>query len=112
MVQEKISKLAQGKINELQLLQQRLTLFGAQKQQFQIQQAEVENALGEVEKSKGTIYRLVGEILVEKQKDELKKELDEKKEELDLRIKTFEKQENKIKEHALALQKEIQAELK
>lgn len=109
---EKITKATQEKISELQMMQQRLTLFNAQKQQLQIQLIEVENALAEIEKAKGTIYRLIGEILVEKSADELKKELNDKKEELDLRIKTMDKQESKTKEHALALQKEIAAELK
>ncbi len=77
-----------------------------------MQLAEIENALGEIEKSKGLIYRQIGEILVEKNPEELKKELAEKKEEMDLRIKTLEKQENKTKEQALALQREVQAELK
>jgi len=109
---EKISKETQGKIQELQILQQRLQLFTAQKQQFQMQQVEVENALAEVEKTKNAVYRLVGEILVEKSADEIKKELKDKKEELDLRIKTLDKQEARTKESALALQKGISAELK
>jgi len=109
---EKMSKGTQEKINELQMLQQRLTVFNAQKQQFQMQLVEVDNALGEIEKSKGQIYKIVGEILIEKPAAEVKTELHEKKEEMDIRIKTLEKQENKIKEAALALQKEVQAELK
>ena len=94
------------------MLQQRLQLFTAQKQQFQMQMIEVENALTEIEKTKNSVYRLVGEILIEKPAEEVKKELKEKKEELDLRIKTLDKQEAKTKESALALQKEISAELK
>ncbi|MEK6807409.1 MAG: prefoldin subunit beta [Nanoarchaeota archaeon] len=109
---EKMQKGTKEKISELQMLQQRLTMYGAQKQQFQIQMAEIENALEQVGKTKGAVYQQVGEILVEKNHDELKKELGEKKEENELRIKTIEKQENKIKESALALQKEIQGELK
>jgi len=109
---EKLSKETQGKIQELQLLQQRLQLFTAQKQQFQMQMIEVENALEEISKSKGAVYRLIGEILVEKSADEVKKDLTDKKEELDLRIKTLDKQETKTRESALALQKEISAELK
>jgi len=72
---------------------------------------EVENALAEVEKTKNPVYRLIGEILVEKPADEVKKELKDEKEELDLRIKTLDKQESKTRESALALQKEIAAEL-
>ncbi len=109
---EKLSKETQGKIQELQLLQQRLQLFTAQKQQFQMQMIEVENALEEIGKSKGAVYRLIGEILIEKNADEVKKDLADKKEELDLRIKTLDKQETKTKESVLALQKEISAELK
>ncbi len=103
---------AKEKIGELQMLQQRLTMFNAQRQQFQIQLAEVENALGELSKAKAPVYKMVGELLVEKQIDDLKKELAEKKDELELRVKTLEKQEGKIKESALALQKEVQAALK
>ena len=112
MVEPKLSKATQEKIRELQMLQQRLQLFTAQKQQFQMQMIEVENALTEIEKTKNSAYRLVGEILIEKPAEEVKKELKEKKEELDLRIKTLDKQEAKTKESALALQKEISAELK
>ena len=109
---EKLSKGTQEKIQELQLLQQRLQLFTAQKQQFQMQMIEVENALEEIGKSKGSVYRLIGEILVEKSADDVKKDLSEKKEELGLRIMTLDKQETKTRESALALQKEISAELK
>ena len=109
---KELPEKAKEKIAELQMLQQRLTLFNSQRQQFQIQLAEVENALGELGKAKAPVYKMVGELLVEKQIDDLKKELAEKKEELDLRVKTLEKQESKIKESALALQKEVQAALK
>ncbi len=102
----------QEKIQELQLLQQRLSMFTAQKQQLQLQLAEAENAVSELDKVKPPAYKLVGEILVEKPLDELKKELKEKKEELDLRIKTLEKQEGKSRERAQQLQKEVTAALK
>ncbi len=107
-----MSKSAQEKLGELQLLQQRLSLFGGQKQQFQIQLAEVENALNELGKVKSTAYKMIGEILLERPADELKKELEEKKAEMDIRVKTIEKQEEKTKERALELQKEVQAALK
>lgn len=112
MAEQKLSKGTQEKISELQLLQQRLTVFNAQRQQFQMQLVEADNALSEIEKSKGQIYKLVGDVLIEKPASEIKTELLEKKEEYNLRIKALEKQENKIKEAALALQKEVQAELK
>jgi prefoldin beta subunit len=112
MAERQISKATQEKLAELQLLQQRLTLFNAQKQQFQMQLAEVENALAELVKAKPPIYKMVGELLIEKKPDELKKELEEHKVELDIRVKSLDKQESKTKESALSLQKEISAELK
>ena len=100
------------KIQELQLLQQRLQVFAAQKQQFQLQLIETDNALAELEKAKPPVYRMVGELLVEKPVADLKKELKERKEELELRIKTVEKQENKSREKAQELQKEITSAMK
>ena len=100
------------KIQELQLLQQRLSLFAAQKQQFQLQMIETDGALAELEKAKPPVYRMVGELLVEKPIADLKKELTERKEELELRIKTIEKQELKSRERAQELQKELTATMK
>jgi prefoldin beta subunit len=112
MVEKQISKATQEKFAELQLLQQRLSIFSAQKQQFQLQLAEVENALAELVKAKPPIYKLVGELLIEKKPEELKTELEERKTELDIRVKSLDKQESKTKESLIELQKEISAELK
>ncbi len=109
---EKISEGTHGKIQELQLLQQRLQVFAAQKQQLQLQQIETEGALAELEVAKPPVYRMVGELLVEKPIADLKKELKERKEEIELRIKTVEKQELKSRERAQELQKEITTAMK
>jgi prefoldin beta subunit len=109
---EKISEGTHGKIQELQLLQQRLQVFAAQKQQLQLQQIETEGALAELETAKPPVYRMVGELLVEKPIADLKKELKERKEEIELRIKTVEKQELKSREKAQELQKEITTAMK
>jgi len=93
-------------------LQQRLSLFTAQKQQLQLQLAEIENAMRELETAKPPAYKLIGEILVENSIDDLKKDLKEKKDEADLRIKTLEKQESKSRERAQDLQKEVTKALK
>lgn len=100
------------KIQELQLLQQRLSVFAAQKQQLQLQLIETDGALAELEKAKAPVYRMIGELLVEKPIADLKKELKERKEELELRIKTVEKQESKSRERAQELQKEITTAMK
>ena len=112
MVEDKLPEGTSEKIQELQLLQQRLSMFAAQKQQLQLQLAEIENALSELGKAKPPAYKLIGEILVEKPLDEMKKELQDKKEEINLRIKTLESQESKSREKAQALQTEITSKLK
>ncbi len=108
----KISKETQEKIQELQLIQQKLSLFAAQKQQLQLQVLELDAALKELAKAKAPAYKLIGELLIEKPVNELKKELSDKKSDVDLHLKTIEKQENKIKNHALELQKEVTKQLK
>ena len=112
MTQEKVSKETQEKVAELQMMQQRMSVFVAQKQQFQVQLSEVENAVSELDKTKGSAFKLIGELLIEKDAGELKKELEEKKKELDLRLKTLESQEEKSRTKAMELQKELTEKLK
>lgn len=109
---EKVSKETEQKIQQLTMMQQQLQIFASQKQQFQLQLAEVENALEEMSSSDGATYRLVGGVLIEKDKKKIKEELDALKSKLDLRIKSIEKQEKSIRDKATDLQKELSKELK
>ena len=102
---------SQNKMEELQLLHQRLNIFGQQKQQLQIQLFETDNALKELETSKAPAYKLIGDLLIEKNSAELIKELSDRKDDINLRVKSLESQENKTKDSAMALQKEVAAEL-
>lgn len=77
-----------------------------QKQNFQMQLMEIESALKELEGVESA-YRIVGNIMVEQQKDSLEKDLGMKKESAELRIKTLEKQEEKLRQRADELQKEV-----
>ncbi|MBL7056206.1 prefoldin subunit beta [Candidatus Woesearchaeota archaeon] len=106
-----VSKEAEGKISQLQMMEQSLQNLTTQKQQFQLQNTEVESALKEVDKVEEA-YKIVGNILVLSKKVDLKKDLDSKKEILDLRIKNLEKQENQIRERTSKLQEEVMKELK
>jgi prefoldin beta subunit len=103
---------AQELLGKLQLMQQRMQLFAAQKQQIQLQLAEVDNALSEIEKTDKPIFRLVGELLIEKDKAGLKKDLSEKKEDLGVRLKSLDKQEMKSREQATEFQTELSKKLK
>jgi prefoldin beta subunit len=112
MTSEKISKDTQEKLTQIQMYQQRLQIFAGQKQQFQIQQIEIDSALTEVSKTKKPVYVLVGGIMVERPVAEIKKELQSKKNELNIQIKNIEKQETSIQKKAESLQKELTKILK
>ncbi|MEK6923391.1 MAG: prefoldin subunit [Nanoarchaeota archaeon] len=111
MAIKKSEQDSQNKIAELQLLHQRLNIFGQQKQQLQIQLLETDNALKELETSKAPAYKLIGDLLIEKNPGDLKKELSDRKDDISMRVKSLESQENKTKDKAMALQKEVAAEL-
>ncbi|MBT3406293.1 prefoldin subunit beta [Candidatus Woesearchaeota archaeon] len=105
------NKEAQEKIQQLQLIEQNLQNFLVQKQSFQSQMLEVDSALNEIEKT-DEAYKIVGNIMVASKKDELKKDLEAKKESTELRIKTIETQEEKLREKAEAMQKEVLESMK
>ena len=98
------------KINQLQLLEQSMQNLLMQKQQFQLQQVEIESALKELEKV-NEAYKIVGNIMVLSEKNGLKTDLTSKKEIIELRIKTMEKQENQLREKATKLQDEVMKEM-
>ena len=106
-----IQKETQEKIAQLQMLEHSLNNFVSQKQNFQSQILEVENALNEMQNCKGKVYKITGNVMFESEKEPLSKELNEKKDLLDLRIKSLEKQETALEEKAKKLQAEVMEEL-
>ena len=68
---------------------------------------EVENAIIEL-KNTETAYKIVGNIMVSSTKDDLNAELKEKKELFEERIKTLEKQENKLKEDSKVIREKLE----
>ncbi|MEK6932335.1 MAG: prefoldin subunit [Nanoarchaeota archaeon] len=99
-------------IQELQMMEQNLSQLLMQKQNFQSRLLENENALSELSSTKKQPYKIIGGIMVAMEKEDLQKDLNSEKEIFELRIKNIEKQENKLKERAQELQKEILKELK
>lgn len=95
------------KIARLQLLEQNLQAFTAQRQSFQMQITEIEHALEELKNTKEKPFKIVGSLMIATEKEELQKELSSRKEIIELRIKNLEKQEAQFKEKAEALQKEV-----
>jgi len=105
-----LSKDTQEKIEQLQLFEQKMHSFLTQKQTFQAQLLETENALKELENAKGDVYKIVGNVMVKKDTEELKKSLKEREELIGLRLKSIEKQEIAVKEQAEKIQAEVMAE--
>lgn len=105
------SSETQENIGRLQLIEQQMQTMAMQRQQFQSQLFEIENALKEIKTSTKT-YKIIGNIMVLSEKEKLEKELKQKKEIIDLRIENLQKEEKKLKEKAKKLQEELLSTLK
>ena len=103
----KVSKEVEKKIMELQIMEQNLQNIISQKQSFQGQFLEVENAVNELKNTKDDVYKVIGSVMVKSSNEKLLKELEEKKEILELRIKNIDKQEKNIREKANEMQKDV-----
>jgi prefoldin beta subunit len=101
-----VPKEAEQKLGQLQMLEQSMQNMLMQKQQFQLQQVEIDSALKELE-NVNEAYKIVGNIMVLSKKEDLKADLSSKKEIIELRIKNMEKQENQLREKASKLQSEV-----
>ncbi len=100
----------ENKIQELSMLQQNVANINAQKQQFVTQLSEYNSALEAIEKTDNS-YKIIGNIMINSTKEDIKKDIEKKKKVLDIRIKSFEKQEKKLKGKAEEMQKEIMSNL-
>lgn len=108
----KMNKETEQSIAQLQMLEQNMQTTMMQKQSFQAQLLEIENALKELEESKKEVFKIVGSLMIEGNKEDLKKDLSNKKELFELRVSNLEKQEKKIKEKAEQLQTEVMKQIK
>lgn len=90
-------------------LQQNLQSILLQKQQVEVESAEVEKALSELTKmgSDGVVYKSAGSLLVKVNKDDLQKELQERKELANTRSTVLAKQEQRVRESAKDVQNKI-----
>jgi prefoldin beta subunit len=95
------------KIQEMQILEQRLQNSILQKQAFQMEFAETGSALKELEKSGDEVFKIIGQLMIKSEKGKIKEELSSKQKILELRIKTLEKQENSLAEQLDRLRDEI-----
>ena len=101
----------QQKIQELQGMEQNLNNLVMQKQTFQMELTETENALSEISKSKDDIFKLVGNIMIKADKKKTEDDLTKKKDLLSLRLKSIDSEEKNLSDNAEALKKEVMAKI-
>lgn len=108
-----ISKENQEEIIKFQQIQQQLQILMMQKQQLQLQNAEVDGAIKEIENTKEKeVFEIVGNVMIKKPKKEIMDSLKEKKELIDLRTSTIDKQLDKLNEKAIEIQKKLSSHFK
>jgi len=107
-----LDKETQEKIQELQSYEQNFQGLLMQKQAFQMELNETENALSEISTSKGDVFKLIGNIMIKTQKESLEKELKHKKELLSLRLKSIEKQEEQLSKGMEDLRQDVIKKIK
>jgi prefoldin beta subunit len=102
----------QKKIQELQSMEHGLQSILMQKQAFEMELNDSENALSEVTKSGDEVFKIVGQIMIKTNKAEVVKELTHKKELLTLRLKSIEKQEAGLSKDLDELKEEVMKKIK
>lgn len=106
-------KEAQTNLAELQLAEQNLQGMLMQKQAFQLELVEIENALAELQKAgQEDVFKVVGALMFRSNKKELVPELEKKRDLLNLRMKAIEKQEEAIKDKLMKAREELIKKLK
>lgn len=113
MAELKLTPETQQILIELQTFQQQMQTVLLQKESLNIQNMELDKALEELKKATTEdVYKAVGPILIKSTKKDLEKELSEKKETLELRLKSLQKQEDRIKEKLKDVQGKFEEFLK
>jgi prefoldin beta subunit len=113
----KIPPHVQNQIAQLQQLQLHLQAVARQKAQVDAVLRDTENALKELEKismgerETAVIYKSVGEVMIKSKTEVVKEELAQKKETYDLRLKTLERQEERVQKRFQQLQQQLRETL-
>lgn len=107
-----MDKETENQIRELQIMEQNLQSILMQKQAFQLELSEVENALEELGKTSDEVYKIVGNIMIKSSKESLLKDLKQKKDLISLRLKSIDAQEKNIEENAESLRKKVLSKIK
>jgi prefoldin beta subunit len=103
----------QNQVAQLQQLQQQAQALAVQRSQLELALNEAKQTLAELDKldDSAVIFKTVGTILVRSHKGEVKDELTEKKETYGVRLKSLERQEERVQTRFQQLQQQLQKAL-
>ena len=102
--------MSQEALQQLSIIEQSLSNAINQKQVFEKQLIEIENALKEIEGAKEA-YQIVGTVMLKKTGTEIKKSLEERRQTYGTRVKALAKQEETLRAQAQKLQDNIMSQL-
>jgi len=106
------NKKTQEKIQELQIIEQNLRGLIVQKQTFEMDLYETENAINEILSSKEDIYKMIGNIMIKTDKKKTAEDLKKKKDILSLRIKSINYEEKNLNSKVEEIKKELMEKIK
>ncbi|MCK4476034.1 MAG: prefoldin subunit beta [Methanophagales archaeon] len=103
----------QNQLAQLQQLKVQIEAVGNQKMQVEALLRDSENALEELEKldENSVIYKNIGELMIKVDKELVKEDLSERKETYDLRLKTLERQDERVQKKYQQLQQQLREAL-
>ncbi len=113
---DEISRLppqVQERLLRLQQLQQTLQSVLTQKQQVEMEKAEVDQTLAELQKTRddAVIYKAIGSLMVKAEKAKVNEDLVERKELLNTRSTVLARQEERLRSQVKEAQSKLQADL-
>jgi len=109
---QNIPENIQQELMQFQQLQSQYQIIVSQLQSLKIEITETDVALNELSKTENpVVYKSIGSILVKSEKPDILDDLNKKKESIDIRIKTIEKQEDRVKKKLEEMQKNLQKAL-
>ncbi|MEM3383270.1 MAG: prefoldin subunit beta [Nitrososphaerales archaeon] len=114
MSKEEIPPWLREQLARFDQLQQSLQAIIIQKQQVEMEMAEIERAINELKKigPEDTVYKYAGSILIKVKRDDMMKELEERKELANTRSLVLAKQETRVRENVKELQAKIDEALR
>jgi len=108
-----LSETLRAEIRRYQDLVEKLRLIATNRQQIQLQLAEINEALRELSgvDDSAPVYKVAGSIIVAKKKNDVVNELNNLKESLEIRIKSLERQEELLKDQLKELERKLAKKL-